>query len=199
MLFSNQLTFGPNQSSPILDAFTFLVVPMTTLKLLVDDMRAIYEQILEADGSITPEIESAIKNIEAHLEQKIDGYIFYLKHLGSEIEFYKSMRDEIVRKIKNLESSETWLKNNLKAQMLTLKRHEMKGELFSAKLSRSKPKLVINEQELPEYYFREVKTYEVNRAAIELELEEGKSVPGVATEEVLAIRFTVSRGRKEDE
>lgn len=169
---------------------------MKTLKELVLDSSAIAQQLIENNGELTPELETALTENIQNLPSKIDGCQAVLERLENEAAYWKAKSDEFLAVSKTVSNTRERLRDYIKVTMLSNGVKELKGLDTRMCLQNSKPKLLIEESRLPEEYKRQVVSIEIDRDKIIQDLAAGVFVAGAIHQEVFALRSYVNKGQK---
>lgn len=150
-----------------------------TLVQLVGDELEIIEKLYASGGEITPEIEAAMQVAADQLPAKVDAYSYRMDRLDVEVAYIEMKRDEIAQVLKTLKKAKDYLKENIKAAMLTLDKMELSGNDRRFKLSAVRPSVDIHDESLiPSKFIKEKITFEVDRDAIRKALDGGEEIPG---------------------
>lgn len=159
---------------------------------LVDGMNAIMTQIIENNGELTPETEGMLFQVETQLASKVDSYAFIMDRLGVEVEFWKNKAAEYNAVAKSCDNLHDRLKNAIKGAMIALNQDAAHGIDFRFQLSRTKPRLCIDESKLPSAYKMQVIETRPDKDKINADLLLGVPIEGVHTEESYALRKYVN-------
>lgn len=162
------------------------------LALLVADMNQIMSQIAEAGGELSPEIEAFLDDVQGQIQVKADGYAFIMERLTTEAEFWKAKADSYAKVAKACSALKERLNDSIKGAMVALGTDTIEGEEVRFRLSRTKPRLVIDEDFLPPAFKMQVVTLVPDKDKILGELEMGAEVPGAKQEVSFALRKTIN-------
>jgi hypothetical protein len=156
----------------------------------IRESNRLIESLLEAqDGLVTPELETLMSDVSQALPEKIDSYYHVRERIKSEITYLNARETELRNHRKSLENAEARLSENLKYHMKQTGETELLGNDYRFKLSASKPKLIIeNENALPAGYVQEVVVKEPQKDRIKEDLEMGLTVPGAKLEQSNQLR-----------
>lgn len=168
----------------------------STLPALVSQANSLAEALLESGGELTPEIESALTINEKELGLKVDSYAIFVDRLEYEAGYFKAKAKELQAAAKVLENAQERLKENLKNAMRALKQDEIKGQDYKFKLSRSRPKLILDEKVLPGDFKTQVVSYEPDKDKIQDAINAGLEVPGAKIEETFSLRKYINKVAK---
>jgi len=76
-----------------------------TLNALIEQYNSIVQQIIEADGIMTPEIESQIADTEEAIGYKLDGYTGFINYCKGQVEYLNSEADQYTSRAKTLKAA----------------------------------------------------------------------------------------------
>lgn len=167
-----------------------------SLMSLTQEYQSIISKIIENGGELPAETEAQLANIETKMPAKVDAYAFVMDRLENEEEYWKAKAKEMQAVARGCENARDRIKENIKAAMIGLGQDELFGVDTRFKISNSKPKLVVDQNELTSEYITERKIYDPDTEKIIADLKAGKEVPGAHFEEVKGIRKYVNRGSK---
>lgn len=163
-----------------------------SLPVIVAEMSGILSQIVEAGGELTPELEAAFDNVGSQIKVKADSYAFLIDKLEAESDFWKAKAESFSKVAKSCKSLRDRLSDSIKTAMVELDMPEVEGEDFRFKLSRTAPRLVLNEEALPKEYLMQVTTYTPDKDRIKAALTDGAKIPGAALEGGFSVRKYVN-------
>lgn len=147
------------------------------------DAIALYQQIEDAEGILTPEIEQALKINENELKTKSIGYVGLVKTLKSENLIIK---DEISR-LKSLMDRNTntvnYLQNNLSSAMIEFGIEEIKTETTKINFRKSKSVVIDDADLIPIGWKNVVTTATPDKELIKKMLENGDIIIGAHIQE----------------
>lgn len=159
-----------------------------SLSTLVVEMAQIEAQIVEAEGEITPAIEAMLASVQTDLAFKVDGYAFFMDKLKINAGYWKDQAEISYRVSKSLLNVEERLKGGIKFAMQALNTDEVKGVDVRFKLSKSKPRLLLEETMLPAEYKMVVTEMVPDKEKIHHDLGVGIEIPGAKLEESFSLR-----------
>lgn len=165
----------------------------TSLPALVKESQALFQALAESGGELTPEMESALSNIEVNLPAKIDGYKVMIDRAELEEAYWKKKADEFYAVATGMKNVQARLKESLKFAAIQLNQTELVGNDVKFKLSNSKPKLIIDSDKIDKAYTMQVTTTEIDKKRIEEDLKLGVPVTGAHLEETKSIRAYVNK------
>lgn len=160
----------------------------TSLAAIVFQASNIVTQIAEAGGELTPALEEAFDAIGRDLTTKSDSYAFVMDRLEAESEFWKGKADQFAKVARACAAAKERMGGAIKAAMIQLDRDEIEGSDFRFKLSPMKPKMIINQDHLPEEWLMVVTETVADKDRIRAALDGGGTVPGAWLEDVKALR-----------
>lgn len=167
-----------------------------TLLALVDVFNHLDQKLIESAGEMTPELETALAITEENMREKVDNYAYYIDHLESRAEYFKSIEANARAARQIFENQKERLRERLKFAMANLNRTDLEGDDFRYKLSPTKPRLVIDEKVLPDQYKVVTVTQVPDKDAIQKDLILGMKIEGCHFEESKALRRYVNSTSK---
>jgi len=171
-----------------------------TLKDLVKDLVAIESLIIENDGQVCEILESWMQINETNVAQKVDSYFYLIARLEKSAEYFNDRANEFYAAKKTYEKQVDKLKSNLKFTMQNFGTDELFGTDARYKLSKSKPKVIIdNIEELPLKYTREKITIEVDKDLIKTDIDLGNEIKGASLETSFSLRsYLIKKGLRNE-
>jgi hypothetical protein len=165
-----------------------------TLQEIVGDELSFIAKLIENNGEISEEMEASMALGEENLPQKIDDYAYRIDRLALEVSHLDKRKKEIDNIMKNLKTSQEWLRNNMKISMIALKKDRAEGNNFYFKLSSSKPKVSIdNDAKIPAIYMKEKVESVIDVDLLKEDLTKGTVIPGAKLVDVFSIRKYVQK------
>ncbi len=159
-----------------------------SLPAIVAEMSLILNQIVEAGGELSPELETAFDNLGSQIQTKADGYAFFMDRLDNEADYWKAKADQLIKVSRSCANLKERLNNSIKLAMRQLDTDEVKGTDMRFKLSKLAPKLVLEESALPAEYTMIVQTTKPDKDRIKADLENKVEIPGATLEPVYSLR-----------
>jgi hypothetical protein len=170
---------------------------MKSLKELIEESKAIEDQLVETAGELTPELEKSLSEIELKLPEKIDRYAYFLERVEFEANRLGEKADEYYKACANLTALTKRLKDNVKYQMISQGLLELKGKEERFTLTRGKPSVVIeNESMVPLTLMVTTVVQRPAKDKIKEILEAGDRVSGCKLEPTLILKRSLNRGIK---
>ena len=166
--------------------------PINTLASMFSMHADLLKGLLET-GEVTPEIESMLAHLEIALPEKVDGYHHILSRLEAEMEYFKAKADELYAASKVISNARDRIKEHIKFKMQEQGLSSLEGLDFKFTLSKSKPKVVVQEELIPKEYTREVTEIKIDKDRISEDLKLGIPVPGAHLEDVFALKTSVNK------
>lgn len=152
---------------------------MKSLITIVQETNNIEQMLLESQGELTAEIESALCVSESDMSEKVDSYSYIMDRFAALEMHYKAKAEFFIQISKQCETVQDRLKDNLKYAMQTLGKSELVGEDIKFKLSSTSGSLVITDEEMiPVEYKSERIVTDVNKKSLKDDIAKGKQVPG---------------------
>lgn len=164
-----------------------------SLPLIVAEMSVILNQIVEAGGELSPEMETAFDNLGGQLQTKTDSYAFFMDRLDNEADFWKAKADSYLKVSRACANLKGRLNDSIKLAMRQLDTDEVKGNDMRFKLSKLAPKLVLEESALPAEYKMVVTTMVPDKERIKEDLGNKVEIPGATLEPVYSLRKYANR------
>lgn len=106
---------------------------------------SILAEIVSHEGELTPELESELLSVTFEEQSKIEAYVYIMKKLEHEAEFWKKERESISLIEKRLLNAHERMKKRLKEHMIHTNLDEISGVTTRLTLSPMKPQVVIPE------------------------------------------------------
>jgi hypothetical protein len=138
----------------------------------------IAEQLIETEGEVTPEIETALAISEHELEVKAVNYCFIVKEIESDIDTIDTEIKRLQSLKKQRESAVERLKGNIKNAMLIFGVKEIKTALLKINFRKSSQVVVEPLADLPKEFLRVKTTIEPDKKSIKDYLENGGKIEG---------------------
>lgn len=160
----------------------------TTLTEIIETELAIYKQIEECGGEITPETDLLLSQIKLDQAQKVDACRYIMAQADLRIQFCKEREREFQIMRKAAERVKERLNYNIKIGMDALNLREIKGNDYRFVLStRKEPKLVIDPDQVEEHYLQRVVEFVPDKEKIREDLNMGLEVPGCHYEPIVSL------------
>ena len=163
-----------------------------SLVSLVQELTQIERELIQNEGTLSPESEQLFDLTQGDIKTKVDRYKHVMDAMDARSVYFKERADEMARARKLFESQKERLKSILKYAMTSLDTPELEGYDWRWRLSPLKDKLVIDATELPREYMKEEKIMVPNREAIEGDLLLGKTILGARFESSTMLRSYVN-------
>ena len=154
---------------------------------IVETFKNLETALIESAGEISPEMEELYFKIDLTRTEAVDQAHQMIKRLEAVGEYWKDRASESSRIAKSLDMAEQKYRNFIKSIMVSSEKTDLYGIEYRFKLSRAPAKLMINEQILPEEFFKSVTTMVPDREKISAALECGEEVPGAYQEPVFRL------------
>lgn len=165
-----------------------------TLPVLLSEYSEIMHKLLETEGQLTVEMEEDLKNLDSMIPAKVSQYIFVMDKLDSDAAHFDQKAKEYKEVSKRLETAQKNIKDRIKQLMLNYKLTEIDGGDEVFKLSKSKPRLVIDEEKLDDSFKVVVQSVEPDKEMISQYLKDGLPVIGATLEDVYSLRISKKKG-----
>lgn len=159
----------------------------------INDQNDLMAKLIESDGELTEDMEKALATLETSVPAKLDSYYLIMERLEAEAEYFKSRAEEFSMAAKQMTAARDRLKKNIKFAMENSGVAELAGNDYRFTLSKSKPRLIIQDELVPDDYKVEVVTIEIEKDRIADHLREGLVIPGCRFEPVMSFRSSVNK------
>lgn len=166
---------------------------MASLPELILESNNILNQIIDAGGEITEEIEKYLVTTTTELQAKIDSYVFVMEKLDSEMSFYKdkaAQYSKVANACKNLKEK---IHSRTKQIMIDNKLSELKGFDYRFKLSPTQSALIVDDEKLPSEYKIQVVSYENDKERIKKDLLLDVKIEGAELEPRFSLRSYINK------
>lgn len=164
----------------------------STLFGLINQEMTIFKQIQENGGELSPELESALSEIQFDRSEKIDACKYLIEQFDFRAASLKSKEDEIREVRKRCEAVVERIKARIKEGMKALEVAEISGNDYRFKMVTNKePRLVIDADTLPEDYKTAVTTWVPDKERIDQDIQLGLEIPGVTLVPIIQLRSYV--------
>lgn len=179
---------------------------MTKLDKISDDLSELnklfhlLEQGLieaESEEALTKELSELFEQTDFALKEKADHYAYTLQRFeGETIPFLKKRAERFNSASRRIERFCDFLRTNIKVNLQRNGLQELRASSFAFKLSKTKPSLKIDAEELIPEDFKRVETKTVvDKESLRMALEAGEIINGAHLEEGVALRIGVNNGK----
>lgn len=158
-----------------------------TLKELLDLVHHIETEV--STGELTEEKEKELDDALLKKNLKVDDYVFVRKQLEAKAKFWEQEEKLIHERRVRLTNRKNRLVEYLKNLLVETNQKSLEGEKHRITLSRTKPKLLIDEESVDEIYFLRTEKLVLDKERIRKELEENKEIKGAKLQESFALRM----------
>jgi len=144
---------------------------------LADQYRVLQEMM---DGGDQETYQAMLDGIEDVFDNKVESIVKLMKSKISEhgavAEEAKRLSERAARLARDID----WLENYVETQMIAIGKDKVKSALFSISLVNNPSKVnVLNESEVPPWYFNEKVSRVLDKRTIKDHLNDGEIIPGV--------------------
>ena len=144
------------------------------------EQQALNEQLFEAEGELTPELEEALIINEANLTLKAEDYITSMAMFAASAEAAKAEIKRLQAFVKRADNAQERMKNALTFALETFGIDKMEVGTHRISFRKSEGVVITNEVAIPnEYIIVETK---VNKAQLKADLKAGAVVSGAHLE-----------------
>lgn len=166
----------------------------STLPALVANSQEISRQLLETQGELTPELETALAISEVELPAKIEGYVFTLEELEMREAYFKQKADYFSQIASTFANAQSFMKERLKIAAKDLGVNELVGIDHKFTFQNSKPSVIIeDESKIDQIYLREKIMKSIDKTKIGEDLKLGVPVPGAYLQENKTMKIAANR------
>lgn len=135
-------------------------------------------------------LQEAMDTLEGAFEQKVEGILKLKRSKEATVELVKVEIERLQKIVSKHEKDAKWLNNYVECEMQRSNKTEVKGNLFTAKLQLTPPRVeVVNELAIPRSYLRVVpESAAPDKIRIKDALQNGQSVPGCELKQDLKLK-----------
>ena len=166
------------------------------LSMIVSETNALTEILIKNGGELTEELETMLGCIELELAVKIDGYNAIMDRVEMEAQYWKEKSEQFIKISRACKKVKSRLNENIKKAMLEMDITEALGIDWRFKLSKTKPKLIIDDEDIPAKYCKEVVSFVADKEMIRQDLVEGATVTGARLEQGFSLRTYCNKKEK---
>ncbi len=136
--------------------------------------------ILLSKEEIDAEMEESFSKINDELENKILNYVSIIKMIDAEADSIDKAVQSMLNRIDRLCKKSNYLKEKVKTEMENCKIEGAKNPYHEVKIILNNPKVndTIDQNLLPEKYFKETVYKTIDRTKILKDLKQGVEIPG---------------------
>jgi hypothetical protein len=163
---------------------------MSTLKQLTFQAQEIANEIIQADGELSTELESKLDLNAEQLSQKVDAYVFVLDRIEIEAQTWEKHLADCNAVLKRLDAAKERLRTSLTQATATSPLHRLEGDYARITVSETKGQVKYDPITLPAAYTRIVEKVEVDKDKIRQAINGGLTVPGAWIEPGFSLRIT---------
>ena len=159
--------------------------PANTLTALAVEAMQLAQMIVEAGGEISPEVEARLDVNQEMIRKKTDNYVAAMDQFELQSEYWKKKADACRTIAKAFEAMNDQMRDRIKFVLNEMQMNEIRGDEYRFKLSKLKPKLVIEKSEaVPKEFSMQVITRVPDKEKITQMLNDGFSIEGCRMEDV---------------
>mgnify|MGYP001561026313 CR=1 FL=1 len=160
---------------------------VTTLLSAAADARALEVLLQEAQGELSPELESWMDEVEKTVAGKVDAYHYILSRLEANEDHLRIEASALEAAARSIAKVRENMKARIKMAMLTMDTDEIKGSAWRFKLSPAQPRLVVDDEgKIPKDYM--VVSYSPDKDKLKAAIKSGAAIEGVHIETTDALR-----------
>lgn len=128
------------------------------------------------DGEVTPEMETALANVQGEFTAKAENIAKLIRNIESDEDALRAEAKRLSDRAKACANKSDWLKNYLKDNMRMMSIDKIKGEVLSLAIRPSPPSCkVVDDSKIPDVYIHTERV--VDKKAIIDSFKHGGSVP----------------------
>lgn len=191
--------FRCNQSQSVVNPDKTTGVEMSdnkmTLREMAPKVASFMQKLYETEGEITEDMAEDLAIKENMLPEKVDAYAFKLDRLESEIKYWKDQKKGFDNIIRSLTRTSDWLKANMKGAMNTLGMSRLEGSIKGFTLSKAKPKLELDEDQVPDTWMKRETVISIDTDRIREALDQGQTLPFARYVDVYTLRKSLAKNR----
>lgn len=153
------------------------------------ELSTAYQQIQAMIEDGIDGLEDTLEALNDAIEVKAENYAKIIRNLEGQALALKSEEERLANRRKNIENNIKRLKDNLQQSMINTGIKKIKTDLFSFNIQKNPPSVeVINIKEIPENYLipQEPK---VDKKSILADFKNGVAVPGVEVKQTEGLRI----------
>jgi hypothetical protein len=137
----------------------------------------IMQQIEEAEGEITPQIDEALRFTELQMQEAAINIGMVVKSLDYRLEVLNEEIQRLTNLKEKTEKSKALLKNRLSQSMQQFGIEKVESPTLTISFRKSEAVEILSEQQIPAVYF-DIPAPRVSKARIREALKAGHEVPG---------------------
>ena len=167
-------------------------VNMPTLYELVSRTNELEQLIAEAGGEISPDMETALAELDISMPAKVYGYSVTMDRLKVAAKYWAEKAEQYSKIAGGINKAAERVKNGLKDAMLMLGKTELAGCDVKFNLSSGAPSLVLTDA-LPASYLLTITTTVPDKERIKADLRKGIKIPGAKLVPSLTLRSSANK------
>lgn len=140
--------------------------------------RETIEELIEAQGAMSPELEARMEITRELFEAKGETYALIIKEMRGEIEQLEDLIASLVKKKKSREAAIETMSSRLLRAMQAFEIPKFKTLRVSMWIGSSKKLKVLDQNAIPMQFQKEVTEWKILNAEIKAAIEAGQEVPG---------------------
>ncbi len=163
-----------------------------SLYQITTELQSLLDEVTQADGELTPELEEKINEVSTTLTQKTDGVVGWVNYQEDLIGLAKNRIGELQELIQRVEKRLEKFDGYVNACLMTMGTNKIEGKICT--ITKRKPSQVVvvfDESQIPLEFIKipEPKPA-IQKAEIGKALKLGHAVPGAHLEESKTISIT---------
>jgi Gp157 protein len=154
----------------------------TTLLSLMNQAMSLAQQIVEARGELTPELEKELEVSDQSLALKADAYVLVDERLEAEAAYFERKSKEFNKISKAFSKAQDKLRDRVLFVLSQSDKIEVFGTEYHWKKIKCAKRMCVDESQLPKEFLMVVSQTVPDREKIKMALGEGFEISGVTEE-----------------
>lgn len=144
------------------------------------EQQALIEQLFEAEGELTPELEEALAINEANLTLKAEDYVTSMSMLAASAEAAKNEIKRLQAFVRRSENAQERMKTALHNALDTFGIDKLEVGTHRLSFRKSEGVVITDEVAIPDNYV--IVETKINKAQLKADLKAGATIPGASLE-----------------
>lgn len=152
---------------------------MSNLYKLGTELKLIDDEIIDAEGEITPELEKRLDETSLSFNQKVGGIVKWTQNLKGKKEAIKEEVKRLQKRLQFAENLDNRLRDYMKSGMENAECKKIEFDTVTISIQKNPPSVEIeNENVIPSDFYEVVETKKINKIAIKETLKGGGEISG---------------------
>lgn len=135
-------------------------------------------------------VQAALNEVEGNFEDKAENVVKLMKSIEGDIKAFKDEEARLSTRRKSLENKVKGLKEYLEGNLKALGKKEIKGKIFTLRIQKNTPRVVIEDMKyIHPKYIKEIRYEEVDKKNIKEDIQNGIEVLGAKLEYTESLRI----------